>query len=402
MQFICRTAFGAYGLWASILLVGLYSGSLGATNAFAADPSLDNLVPQGGQRGTEVVVHFYGARVGQEPQEVLLYDPGISVSEIKPVDGNHFEAKLTIAPDCRLGFHTVRVRTATGLTRVRNFMVGALQEISEAEPNSEFPNPQPIELDVTINGVVENEDIDYYAVEAKAGQRITAEIEALRLGRVFFDPHIAILNAERFELATSDDSALLSQDGVASIVAPADGKYIISVRDSAFGGGGTSTYRLHVGRFPRPLAVLPTGGRPGETLDVTWLGDVAGNQVQQIVVPTEPQSDPSIFYQDDQGTSPSPNAIRVNDLENVLETEPNNAFDQATAAKAPAAFNGIIGEPGDVDHFRFEAKKGQVFDITTFARQLRSPLDSVVIVRHVEGNYAQVRGHRGRVQGQIS
>jgi len=376
--------------WLPVCLTSLYLAGLLTSNSYAADPYLNNLVPQGGQRGTEVVVHFHGKRIGQEPQEIVLYDPGIAVSQIKAIDANHFEAKLAIAPDCRLGFHTVRVRTTTGLTRVRNFMVGSLKEMKEVEPNSDFSSPQAIGLDVTINGVVLSEDIDYYSLEAKAGDRITAEIEALRLGRAFFDPHIAILNDKRFELATSDDSALLLQDGVASIIAPEDGKYIVSVRDSAFGGGVTSTYRLHVGRFPRPLAMVPAGGQPGETLGVEWLGDVAGSQTQQIVVPAEPQADTNLFLQDEQGISPSPNVFRVNDLENVLEVEPNNAYGQASPAKAPAAFNGVIGTPGDVDHFRFAAKKGQVFDVQTYARRLRSPLDPVVRVRHVEGKYAQL------------
>ena len=48
-------------------------------------------------------------------------------------------------------------------------------------------------------------------VEAKKGQRISAEIEAMRLGATLFDPYIAILDAKRFELAISDDAALLGQ-----------------------------------------------------------------------------------------------------------------------------------------------------------------------------------------------
>jgi hypothetical protein len=376
--------------WAPILLLSLCSAGLAVTKAHAADPSLGNMVPQGGQRGTEVMVHFYGNRIGQEPQEIVFYNPGITASAIKPVDGKHFEATLTIASDCRLGFHPVRVRTTTGLTRIRTFHVGALKEINEAEPNSQFSTAQAIELDVTVNGVIKTEDVDYFVVEAKAGQRITVEIEGLRLGRTFFDPHLAILNAERFELATCDDSALLAQDSVVSIVAPEDGRYIIGVRDSSFGGNDASTYRLHIGRFGRPMAVMPAGGRPGETLDATWLGDIAGDRTQPIVVPTEPRFDSNIFFQDDQGIAPSPNVFRVNDLENVMEAEPNNRYDQATAAKAPAALNGVIGQPGDVDHFRFEAKKGQVFDVHTYARRLRSPLDSLVRIRHVEGKYAQV------------
>ena len=33
---------------------------------------------------------------------------------------------------------------------------------------------------MTVNGVVENEDVDYFAIEAKKGERITAELEGLR------------------------------------------------------------------------------------------------------------------------------------------------------------------------------------------------------------------------------
>ena len=386
MHLLVRPAQFLQCSWLCAAVCALWLGSA----SHAADPSLDNIAPQGGQIGTEVVVHFYGARIGQDPQEIVFYEPGITATEIKPVDANHFEAKLTIAPECRIGFHPVRIRTLTGLTRVRTFSVGTLKEVNEAEPNSEFSAPQAVELGVTVNGVVQSEDVDYYAVEAKAGDRISAEIEGLRLGRTFFDPHIAILNKDRFELATSDDSALLSQDGIVSIIAPEDGKYIISARDSSFGGNASSTYRLHIGKFPRPLAVLPAGGKPGETLDVVWLGDAAGDKPQQIVVPTDPTQDKGLVYQDEHGAAPSPNVFRITDLENIAEVEPNNAYDQATPAKAPAAFNGVIGEPGDVDHFRFAAAKGQVFDVHVYARRLRSPLDALARIRHVEGNYNQV------------
>jgi len=75
-----------------------------------------------------------------------------------------------------------------------------------------------VPLNTTVTGVVENEDVDYYAVDCKKGQRLSVEIEAMRLGTTLFDPYIAILDAKRFELATSDDSPLLGQDGTCSIV----------------------------------------------------------------------------------------------------------------------------------------------------------------------------------------
>ncbi len=235
-------------------------------------------------------------------------------------------------------------------------------------------------LNCTINGVVQSEDVDYFAVDVKKGQRITAEIEGLRLGIGFFDPYIAILDARRFELAHCDDSPLLFQDGVCSIIAPEDGRYVIQVRESSFGGGGDSFYRLHVGSFPRPTAVYPGGGRPGETLEVTLLGDPAGPRKQKVTLP--PTGDKfELFAQDEQGVAPSPNTLRVVDLPGVMEIEPNDDPPHATRCQAPGVANGIIEKPGDVDYFKFHGTKGQTWDVRVFARSiLRSPLDSVLTV----------------------
>ena len=80
-------------------------------------------------------------------------------------------------PDCRLGEHAFRVRTATGICELRTFWVGALPVVDEKEPNSDFDKPQPIALNVTVHGVVENEDVDYFVVECKKGQRLSVEVE---------------------------------------------------------------------------------------------------------------------------------------------------------------------------------------------------------------------------------
>src|SRR5262249_39205670 len=154
-----------------------------------------------------------------------------------------------------------RVRTAAGISTLRSFWVGALPCVDEKEPNNDFAKPQPIPLNITVHGVVDNEDVDYFQIEAKKGQRITVEIEAMRLGNAYFDPYIAILDSKRFELASSDDTPLLAQDGCLSVIAPADGHYVIEVRESAYRGNGACQYRLHVGTMPRPLAVFPPGGK---------------------------------------------------------------------------------------------------------------------------------------------
>lgn len=352
--------------------------------AQAAAPSLGGLSPRGGQRGTDVEVVLSGGQL-DDAQEVLFYETGIEVVKFEVVNAASAKAVFRIAPECPLGSHRLRVRTATGISDLRPFFVGALPETAEKEPNNDFAAPQPIPMNITVNGTAENEDVDYFAVEAKKGDRITVEVEGIRLGITMFDAFVSIMNAARFELASSDDNALVWQDGVASIVAPEDGKYIIQVRESSYAGNGSCLYRVHVGSFPRPLGVLPAGGRPGEALSVRFLGDVAGERPENVTLPTAMDSHFGLFAKDDRGIAPSHNPFRVSDLPNTIEQEPNETHDNAMKFTAPAALNGVIGAAGDHDNFRFSAKKGETYDIRVHARSLRSPLDPVLTISAAGG-----------------
>jgi len=361
------------GLFVTALL------ALTARPAHAASPNLGGTTPRGAQRGTEVEVVFSGAQL-DDAQEILFYEPGIEVTKLEVVNPTTVKVLFKIAPDCILGSHRVRVRTATGISGLRPFFVGALPDVVEKEPNSDFTAPQPIPMNVTVNGTADNEDVDYFVVEAKKGDRITAEVEGIRLGVTLFDAYVAIMSAARFELSSSDDNALVWQDGIASIVAPEDGKYIIQVRESSYAGNGACVYRVHVGNFPRPQAVLPAGGKFGEVLQVKFLGDVLGEKVESITLPSAPGSGFALFAKDDKGIAPSQNWFRLTDLANVLEVEPNETHDNATRFTAPMALNGVLAAPGDEDNYRFTAKKGEVYDVRIHARSIRSPLDSVLTI----------------------
>ncbi len=349
------------------------------STASAATPYLRSIRPMGAQRGTEVEVALSGERIG-DAQEILFYQPGITALALEKVDDNNVKAKFKVDPDARLGFYDLRLRTTTGLSELRGFSVGAMPEVAEVEPNNDFDALQPIALNTTINGVAENEDVDYYVVEAKKGDRITAEIEGMRLGITLFDPYVAILDEKRFELASTDDSALLGQDCFVSILAPEDGKYIIEARESAFAGNGSCLYRLHVGNFPRATGVMPLGGQPGEPLAARWIGDPAGDATTEITPPADAKEDFGLTRHDDKGFSPYPNPFRVSPLENVLETEPNDKPAEATPFTPPAALNGALEKPGDVDYYAFTGKKGETYDFRVFGRQLGSPIDSVLYV----------------------
>jgi hypothetical protein len=349
----------------------------------SASPTFTKILPRGGKPGTTIDVKIYGTRIS-DIREVLFYSKGLVVKDFgQPEKAGNQEvipAKLTIAPDCEMGEHKLRVVTNSGITYLNTFWVGPYETVFEVEPNSDFAEPQVIPMNRTVEGLIGNEDVDYYAVAVKKGERLSVEVEAMRLGDTMFDPYVAILNSQRFELAAADDTPLLLQDSFASIVAPEDGTYRIEIRDSSYGGNGSSHYRLHVGNFPRPQLLFPSGAQAGTETSFKFLGDAVGLPDLKTKLPSTPNERYPIYAKANGQVAPSPNFLRVSPFRNEMEPpEPNedrNAIPVVEAA--PLAFNGVIQEEGDVDWLAFQGKKGQNLTFIAHARSVRSPLDPVL------------------------
>src|SRR5262245_54580399 len=65
-------------------------------SAFAADPLLTRVMPRGATRGAEIELTFLGQRLS-DAQEILFYEPGITVKEVKGDGANACKATVTIA-----------------------------------------------------------------------------------------------------------------------------------------------------------------------------------------------------------------------------------------------------------------------------------------------------------------
>lgn len=356
-----------------------------ALTAGAVAPTLQNATPNGVQRGTEAEIKFNGSRLA-DAEEILFYEPGLKVLELKEVKDGYVLARVKIEADCPLGEHKIRVRTKSGISDLRTLTVGPFPQIDEKEPNTTPDKAQKIPLNTTVLGTISNEDVDYYSVEVKKGEPLSVEVEGMRLGRTMFDPYVAILDKSGKVLAKADDTALLIQDTYATIVAPADGEYLIEVRETSYGGSG-NPYRVHIGSFPRPSAVFPAGGKAGESLEVKFIGDAAGTFSQTFSLPVPNKFKYGVFAERKGLSAPSYNLVRISPFGNVNEKEPNDDAKSATVAVGdlPLAFNGIINQKGDVDWYRFTAKKGQTFDINVYARRIRSQLDTVLTIYDAEG-----------------
>lgn len=369
-----RRALAAFGLSALAAWGGLLN---------AASPDFSTSIPRGGKAGTEVRVSLVGSRLS-DAEEILFHQPGMGFKDLKVVDDRKVEVTLVIAPDCRLGEHHFRIRCRSGISYARNFWVSQFPNHDEAEPNDDFAAPQRIPMNVTVEAEAKPEETDYYLVSVKKGERLSVEVEGLRINNIpqniAIDPYVAILNKDRFEIASADGSALLKQESILSIEAPEDGDYVVEVRDSAYQGRGR--YRAHIGNFPRPTAVYPAGGKAGSEMEFALLGDVKGSYPVKVKLPAAAENDRhGVFAANGGWLPPSPNEVRVSPFENFLEKEPNNSNAEASDAGAiPVAFNGILGTEGDVDFFKFTAKKDQAFQFRVFANAIGTPVDPVLTI----------------------
>ena len=192
-----------------------------------------------------------GARLS-DAEEVIFNGEGITAKDLKVIDDKKVEVTFVIAPDCRLSEHHFRVRCRSGISFARNFWISQFPNVEEVEPNDDFAAPQKISMNVTIEAEAKPEETDYYQVSLKKGERLSVEIEGLRINNITqniaIDPYVSILNKQKFEVASADGSALLKQESILSILVPEDGDYIVEVRDSAYQGRGR--YRAHIGNFP--------------------------------------------------------------------------------------------------------------------------------------------------------
>lgn len=383
------------------LLLVAFVGWLAVTCCWAASPSIETVAPGVGQRGTEFELKLVGAGYA-DAEEALLYRPGVQCRGLKAVSENELLLRMVAADDCPLGSHAFRVRSRVGITELKTFRVTPLPVAPSVEPNDSLAHAQPVERNVTITGVVEAGDVDSYRVSMKRGERLAAEVEAVRLGGGLVDTAVAIWGPDGRRLAVADDAALFRQDPFVTFIVPQDGDYVVQVREASSEGDENSRYALHVGTFPRPAAVYPAGGQAGKPLDVTLLGDAAGEFQQSVALPQAADAWFELFAEHRGQTAPTPQPFRVSPFPNQLEQEPNDQpMPTVAAVRLPVAFNGVIQQPGDVDRFCFQAEAGQRWQFELYGDRLGSPLDAVMsiadAVGEILGESDDYASHDGRI-----
>lgn len=288
-----------------------------------AEP-IQHLFPPAAAKGATTTITPTG-KYDPWPPQVWCDDPEVHFKPAK--DKGRFDVEVT--PAARSGPHLVRIIKKSGDSDLRFLMVTDTPDLLESEPNDDFKAPQRIaSLPATISGRLDKSgDVDSFAITLKAGERLSAWVEAYILASTF-DGILRIVDGEGQELAFNHDGRTL--DPALAWSAPRDGTYVVQLFGFAYPanssvaltGGDGCVYRLHLAHDPLP-------------------------------------ADPGIELP---GTR-------------IAEQEPNDTAATAQAVTLPCHIQGAIDHPGDQDCFTFPAKKGQLYTFTAAPTGPDSPVD---------------------------
>ena len=264
---------------------------------------------------------------------------------------------------------------------MRPFLVGTLPEQSETEPNNDLAHAQKYQQPgVTINGVLSKSgDVDTYQVVLKKGETLVVSQTANEQLGSPMDGVLQILN-HRGTLLTQIDDTLWFDPRIV-FTAPAEGTYFI--RTFAFPADPNSTiryagaasyiYRLTLSTGPfvdhsLPLAYQYSTTSKPVTLE-GWNLTKSLKSVQPVIETSENMalvSNPQLGNWLKIPLSPNP----------VLLESKESQQEKGQPLSIPISVTGKISELGEIDVFRFTAKKGENLTFQVDSHTLGYPLDA--------------------------
>jgi len=377
-----------------------------AATTFAAELPvirLDSVFPPGGKAGTEVEATVAGADL-DEAKALHFSHPGITA---EPKDKKYL---IKIAPDVPPGIYDVRVSGLLGISNPRAFVVDDLPQITEPTTNNKPEAATEVALDSTVSGAATAAVADWFKFTAKKGQRVLITCAAPEIDSRM-TPVLTVLDANAHEL----DSA--RHGGLLDFTAPADGAYLLSVHDLAFGGSAEFFYRLTISTGPHLDFIFPPCGAPGAKGKFTLYGrnlpggspanlnGADGRPLEkletEIDVPatadthSDGLTDPAAASIDGFSyrlkTPHASNPVFIGFARGtvVAEQEPNNTPDKAQKLTPPCEVAGQFFPAGDVDTYTFDAKKGEVWWIEVISDRLDLPTNPFLVIQRDKADDAK-------------
>jgi hypothetical protein len=390
----------------------LSGGSVFAQPKPGYSPSSSHIFPAGAQRGTTVKVRV-GAECIPPGTDFVVTGKGISKGgqlteqviangepspkrepTITPITyPREWASELTVDTDADLGPTYWRVNCAQGGTASRPFLIGNLPEFIESESNSTIENAEPIKLPVTVNGQIYGErDVDCFRFTAEAGQVISCEVIAGRLGSRL-DPVVELLDSDGRKVDA--ELAHVGTDPVLVFWSKSTAEYVLRISNVTFGGDPAHVYRINIRPEPFPRMTL-SGGVSRATLaandlQVLHLAGDRGDLTEPLglILPQRAAAanqwtvfEPLVW----------PLTLSIDEHLPSVEQEPNDEDSKSQAIVAPSVLYGQFESANDRDFFRFTAKKGERLRIEASAWPPGTPALPVISIVAADGKSLKQTG----------
>ncbi|MEY3175178.1 MAG: hypothetical protein RLZZ436_3092, partial [Planctomycetota bacterium] len=224
--------------------------------AAAQDPivdRLDGLALRPGQPAsiTAVGKQLQGSVALWTPVGTLRPKAGTDLTKDQPVP-----LEGAIAETAVPGIYPVRLVTSHGVSEAAWTVIDNLPCTALTAEADNRTAGQPLSLPCCINGTIAAVASRTFRLNLAAGQLLTAEVFARRIGSDL-DPVLKIVGPDGRELLWSDDFPGLEGDCQFRFEAPSAGEYKLEVRDVRYSGGARHFFHLRLARMPLTAAALP-------------------------------------------------------------------------------------------------------------------------------------------------
>jgi len=311
--------------------------------------------------------------------------------QLNPAIEETLVVQLKVDAAATPGRREIRLKTKTGVSNPLGFYIDVFPETSEQEPNdTTAPEPVVDALPVVLNGQIMPGDVDRFRFKAKRGDELVMAVRARELVPYladavpgWFQSIMTLYDAENREVAYADDNQF-RPDPVLYYRVPQDGLYELEIRDSIYRGREDFVYRVTLGEIPFLTHVFPLGVQAGQSGTFEVFG---WNLPVESTVFDATQKEPGRYFLSVATRKFTSNqvAIAVDTLPEIIEQEPNNDIGAAPLLRPPVIVNGRIDPAGDWDVFRFDGRAGGQVIVEVIARQLDSPLDSLLKLTDADG-----------------
>lgn len=359
----------------------------------AAQGFVESVSPPVIERGKTTRVSFVGKDLAPGLDVWNSLPAGALTAKPLSSEPGRLTFDVTARADAPVGVCGLRVATRDGLTNavllhVEDLSVGAVPGC--------------------VHGTFREGTADKYALTVAAGERVSFECIANRLGKDA-DPLLTVRDAAgRFVLERDNDPGLYFDFRFEHTFAKA-GTYTLEVRDARLKASEHHHYVLRVGTFPAERVALPNAvaaerlpgaffsqvKRSGDS-GTAWLPVAVAEGAVTVAKDFDPQRDVA-FAQATSG--PAWYAFRASPVRGnlfmALEKSLEFGVFQPTPAVVPGVLCGVLKQPGRKQAFAVRLDKGQRIYLKAEARALNSPADLELTILDRTGREVR-RGQEGR------